>query len=206
MRCPNFLRAKAARPAVVAIFALVGTLPGAAPCSAQSQIPAGTRFVVELEDTLDARKALPSTKFEAHTVERLLASDGNSLPVGTKLRGGVASQHENEMTLRFESVDAPGGQVPIAATVLRTMTGEDAPEASGKKASAQGQHKLPVAAGSRGRLNAVSGGVRWFLVGGPEDGQKETGGGSGSANKTQVLKKGTRLEVQLDQPLVIASH
>jgi hypothetical protein len=192
------------------MLALAGLMSCTAPCLAQSQIPAGTRFVVELEDKLDARKVQASQKFEAHTVEPLVANDGSSLPAGTKLRGEVVSLREDAMTLRFDSVDTPRGPQPLAATATRTLgdktSGQDTTPEKNDKKSAEGAHKAPVAAGSRGRLNAVGGGVKWFLVGGPESGSPGAGNGARSANKTQVLEKGTRLEVQLDQPLEVSGH
>ena len=54
---------------------------------AQSEIPAGTRFIVELRKTLEARKVKPGKSFEARTAEALKASDGSLIRAGAKLNG-----------------------------------------------------------------------------------------------------------------------
>lgn len=55
--------------------------------SAQSQIPAGTRFMLKLRKTLEAKKVKPGKSFEARTAEALKASDGSLIPAGAKLTG-----------------------------------------------------------------------------------------------------------------------
>ena len=86
--------------------------------SADSEVPAGTRFVVEMRDKLEARKAKPGKKFDARTLEALKAEDGRVIPAGAKMKGRVSYVEGNRMVLRFEEIQAPRCKQPIVATVV----------------------------------------------------------------------------------------
>src|SRR5712691_4892119 len=49
------------------------------------EVPAGTRFLVELRTRLDANTAEPGDRFEATTLEPLYLSDRDMIPAGTWL-------------------------------------------------------------------------------------------------------------------------
>src|SRR2546429_4206393 len=85
--------------------------------NAQSQVPAGARFLVELRDKLDAQRVKVGKKFEARAIEPIVAADGNSIPAWTKLKGQVSYVRDNQMVLRFDRIEPPGGKVPLVATV-----------------------------------------------------------------------------------------
>ena len=57
---------------------------------AQSEIPAGSRFKLELRKTLEVKKVKPGNSFEARTAEALKASDGSLIRAGAKLKGPVS--------------------------------------------------------------------------------------------------------------------
>ena len=57
---------------------------------AQSEIPAGTRFMAEIRKNLEATKVGPGTSFKARTAEALKASDGSLIPAGAKRKGPVS--------------------------------------------------------------------------------------------------------------------
>lgn len=194
--------------------ALACALAWTTAASAQAEIPAGTRFLAELHDHLDARKVKPGKKFEVRTVEALQASDGSIIPAGTRIRGRVSYVEHNRMILRLEQIDTPGGRVPIVATVT------DVPGEKGvkEKAGEEGEIK---ASGHRGRNAAIGavvlGGVG-AAVGAKEAGTKGAaiGAGAGAASGAAIgaasggrdldLREGTRIEFQLDRPLVFRAR
>lgn len=181
----------------------------AAPARAQSQVPAGTRFLVELRDNLDARKVHVGKKFEARTVEPLVASDGSTIPAWTKLRGQVSYVRDNQMVLRFERIETPRGKEPLVASVTRVVGEKDVKENAGE----EGEIKSSSRRGRNAAIGAVVLGGIGAAVGGASAGGKgaaigaAAGGASGAAigaasgGRDLILYEGTRLELQLDRPL-----
>lgn len=196
------------------LAALACAFTWATAASAQSEVPAGTRFLVELRDHLDARKVRPGKKFEVRTIEAVQASDGSMIPAGTKIHGRVSYVAHNKIILRLEQIDAPGGRVPIVATVTDVLGEKDVKE----KAGEEGEIK---ASGHRGRNAAIGavvlGGVG-AAVGAKEAGAKGAaiGAGAGAATGAAIgaasggrdldLREGTRIEFQLDRPLVFRAR
>ena len=83
------------------------------------EIAQGTRFMVELRDKLEAKKAKPGKKFEAITLEALETTDGTVVAAGSKLKGKVSYAEDNKMVLRFERIEMRHGKFPIVASVVR---------------------------------------------------------------------------------------
>src|SRR5712691_886511 len=159
---------------------------GAATANAQSQVPAGARFLVELRDKLDARKVKVGKKFEARTIEPIVAADGNSIPAWTKLKGQVSYVRDNQMVLRFDRIEPPGGKVPLVATVTGVVGEKNVKNKAGDEGEIQ-------SASHRGRDAAIGAAVLGGIgavIGAAAGGPKEL-----------VLREGTRLELQLDRPL-----
>lgn len=174
-------------------------------------IPAGTRFLVELRDKLDATRVKPGKKFDARTLETLQASDGSLIPAGTKLKGRVTHVEHNKMAFPFERIETPYGKLPIVATVLGVV-GE-----KGVKRNADEEGEIK-AEGERGRdaaIGAAVGGGIGAGVGAAKGGGKGAAIGAGAGavagaifgaaagGRDLVLHEGTRIEVQLDRPLVL---
>src|SRR5258706_16155141 len=91
----------------------------AAPAAvAQSEVPAGTRFMVELQNTLDTDRVQPGQRFEARTIDSLQLIEGGYIPSGARVRGRVASVSDHRMLLEFESIDTGRERAPIVATVI----------------------------------------------------------------------------------------
>ena len=55
-----------------------------------AEIPAGSSFVVELRDTLEAKKLKRGKSFEAITVEALRSPGGAVVEAGRRLKGRVS--------------------------------------------------------------------------------------------------------------------
>ncbi|MBI3669683.1 MAG: hypothetical protein HY237_07890 [Acidobacteria bacterium] len=205
------------RPAkwTASLAALACALAWAGVARAQSEVPAGTRFLVELRDKLEARKVKVGKKFEARTMEPIQATDGNSIPSWTKLKGQVTYVRDNQMVLRFERIEPPGGKMPIVATVTgvigeKDIKGKAGEEGEIKAASHRGRDAAIGAAvlgGIGAAVGATQGGGRGAVIGATAGGA--TGaviGAAAGGPKDLVLHQGTRLEVQLDRPLVFRAR
>jgi hypothetical protein len=182
----------------------------AATAAAQSEVPAGTRFFVELRDDLKAKKVKPGKRFNARTLEALRGSDGSVIEAGARLKGRVAHAENNRMILRFEEIDTRRGWVPIVATVEgvvgeRTVKRRAGREGEIEAASNRGRNAAigaAVGAGVGAAVGASQGGSRGALIGA---GAGAAGGaliGSATGGRDLELYKGARLELVLNRPLV----
>ncbi len=193
-----------------AVLALLCGLALALPMAAQSEIPAGTRFLVELRDNLEARKVRPGKKFQARTLEALYGSDGRWIEAGAKLKGRVASVDGNRILLRFEQLDTRRGWVPIVATVTGVVgekhvkkTASDEGEIRGS--SDRGRNAAiggAVGAGVGAAIGATQGGGRGAAIGAIVGGGTGAVLGAASGRRELRLREGTRIEVQLDRPVL----
>ena len=195
---------------VALLAALAFALAGTGVARAQSEVPAGTRFLVELRDKLEARKVKVGKKFEARTIEPIQASDGNSIPAWTKLMGQVTYVRDNQMVLRFDRIEPPGGKMPVVATVTgvigeKNVKGKAGDEGEIKATSHRGRDAAIGAAvlgGIGAAVGATQGGGKGAAIGATAGGA--TGaviGAAAGGPKDLVLHEGTRLELQLDRPL-----
>lgn len=174
-----------------------------------SEVPAGTKFIVELRDKLEAKKVKVGKKFDARTLEALRASDGSTIPAGKKLKGRVSFVEFNKMALRFEEIDTGRGKVPIVATVsgvvgergVQPVTGEEG-EIKSKSSRARGTLAgAAIGAGVGAGVGATQGGKKGAAIGA---GVGAAGGavvGALIGGSDLTLDKGTRLELELDRPL-----
>jgi len=193
---------------LAALALMLSTAPA---MRAQSEVPAGTRFMVELRDKLDARRVRPGKKFDVRTIDAMRASDGNIIPAWTKIHGRVSYVEHNKMILRLEQIEAPGGRIPIVATVTNVVGEKDVKS----KAGSEGEIKADSHRGRNAAIGAVVLGGIGAAVGATQGGGKGAaigagvGAGTGAAigaasgGKDLVLNGGTRIEFELDRPLVL---
>jgi len=190
---------------VVLLAALVGSVPDAPAADLYySEVPAGTRFLVELRTKLEGKKVRPGKKFKARTLEAINASDGTVIPAGAKLKGRVAYAQKRGMILRFERMKAGRDEVPVIATVVGVW-GEKRVK---KRTDREGEIE---AKGGRGKNTAigtavgagVGAGVGAATAGGAKGTAIGAGIGAGagaligaaSGSESLVLRQGTRLEL-----------
>ncbi len=194
---------------------LVSTLvcAGGLARAADIEVPAGTRFMVELRDKLDAKKVKRGKKFEARTLEALRAADGSLIPAGAKLKGRVSSAENDRLMLRFEQIETKRGKAPIIVSVVRVPDEKETDSTVGPEGEIR-------ARSTRGRDAAIGAAVLGGLgaaVGASQAGGKGAaiGAGAGAAtgavlgaaagsSKDLVLYQGTRLELALDRALLVA--
>ena len=175
---------------------------------AQSEIPAGTKFMVELRDKLEPKKIKVGKKFDARTLEALYGTDGNWIEADAKLKGRVSYVDGNRVVLRFEKLDTRRGWVPIVATVTGTV-GE-----RNLKVNNEGEVKASTGRGKSAAIGAAVGAGVGAAVGASQAGGKgaaigaATGAAAGAilgaaaGGREPVIHEGARLELTLDRPLV----
>jgi hypothetical protein len=197
--------------ALVLLLTPVGSVPTvAAAHSYYVEVPAGTRFLVELRTKLDAKKVKPGKKFSARTLEAVHTTDGSFLPPGATLKGRVAHAEKRGLLLRFESIKAGRKSVPIIATVVGVL-GEKRVKS---KTDREGEIEAKGGRGENAAIGAAIGAGAGAAVGAATaGGAKGTAIGAGigagagaligasSGGSSLVLHKGTRLELELDRPL-----
>lgn len=174
-----------------------------------SEVPAGTKFMVELRDRLDAKKIKVGKKFKAETLEALKASDGTYIPAGAKLKGHVSFVEYNKMVLRFERLESKVGKMPVVAGVAG-VAGEKGVQ---RDVGNEGEIKASKSRGRATATGAVIGAGVGAAIGASQGGKKGAaiGTGVGAAaggvlgaiigTTDLVLQKGTRIELELDRPL-----
>jgi hypothetical protein len=167
-----------------------------------------------LRDNLDARKVHAGKKFEARTLEAVQATDGSYIPAGAKLKGQVSYVRDNKMILRFERMEFSGNKLPLVATVTGVVGEKDVQAQTGD----EGEIKAQSHRGRNAAIGAVVLGGIGAAVGASQAGAKGAGIGAGtgaatgavigaaSGGRDLVLTPGTRIELQLDRPLVFRSR
>lgn len=181
--------------------------------AADREIPAGTRFLVELRDKLEAKKVKRGRRFEAQTVEPIEAGDGSVIPADARLEGRVSYVKDNKMILSFERIESPWGRLPIVASVVSVVGEHDVK----KQVDDEGEIKASGGRGKGTAIGAIIGGGLGAVIGEKTKGGKGAAVGAGaggltggligavSSGKNLVLEKGARLELELDRPLVIVT-
>ena len=176
-----------------------------------SEIPAGTRFLVELRDKLDANKIKRGKKFEVRTLEALRGNDGSWVPAGAKLKGRVSYVESKQMILRFERIETRRGTYPVIASLIQVRDEKDVE----RKLGQEGEVRADTNRGKSAAIGAAVAGGIGAAVGAKQGGGKGAaiGAGTGAAigaligaatgGKDLVLQEGARLELQLDRPLLI---
>ena len=193
-------------------FLLALALAAAPVLPAQSyvEVPAGTRFLVELNTKLEAKKVKPGKKFEARTLEPLYASDGTLIPAGAKLTGTVSHAEHDKLILRFERFYVSGQKVPLVATVVGVSGEKHVKEKAGeegeiKASGGRGKNAAigaAVGAGAGAGVGAATaGGAKGTAIGAGIGAAAGALIGAASGGRDLVLTKGARLELELDRPL-----
>lgn len=202
--------------AAMGLATVLVMLPFAVWAAGQSEVPAGTRFVVELEKKLDANKVKRGKRFEARTLEALQTADGRVIPAGSELDGRVGEVSKREMQLRFEEIHTPWGRTPLVARVVAV------PDEKGVKATTDDEGDIQASGGGH-KKHAVVGGLVGAGIGAAVGGATQggasgvgkgaaiggaTGGliGATKGGHRLVLERGARLEVELDRPLVLLTE
>jgi hypothetical protein len=199
------------RSVLFSALVLAAALIAAPAVMAFSEVAAGTRFLVELRDKLDASKKRAGDSFEARTLEALPLTDGGYIPAGAKVKGRISSSKDRELLLRFERIETRRGKAPLIASVVQVVGEKDVKDKPGGEGEirSSGGRKKPAAIGAL--IGAAAGAaIGKGAGGGGKEAAIGAGAGAGAGaligaaagGRDLVLQKGARLELQLDRPLV----
>ena len=176
-----------------------------------SEIPAGTRFMVELRDKIDATRAKRGKKFEARTLEALQSLDGRIVPAGAKIKGRVSYAEGNRLMLNFREIETRHGSIPIVASVLDVRDERNARVEPGREgeidtATHRGRDAAigaGIGAGLGAAAGAAKGGGQAAAIGAGVGAGLGALAGASNSGGDLVLHDGTRLELQFDRALII---
>lgn len=116
--------AAAGMPAIHAVFAQDPQGPPAEQAAVSYSIPAGTRFLVSLQDVLCTKEDKAGKHFRARTLDGITASDGSILPAGAEVRGHIdkilpaAKTGRARIWLTFDDIETPQGRRPLVADLI----------------------------------------------------------------------------------------
>ena len=182
-------------------------------------IPAGHKFIMQLENDLHTRTTKAGDRVEFATAADVVVDNEVVIPDKSRIKGTVTKSKRAgllfgraEIQLRFDEITLPDGStVPFKATITRvgfdpldsgTKTGED-PNIKGE-AGAGGNAKDVASASAQGALIGI-------IYGGPRGAMYGAGAGAAVAVAQMALKRGpdldlprnTMFEARFDQPMSI---
>jgi hypothetical protein len=179
-------------------------------------VPNGTHFLVRIDQELSTSKDKRNKKFDAKTLEPLVASNGDIIAPGAKIRGHISRIEPCSVTgrarlwLTFDDIDTHRGRLPIVAEAssvpgdfsvrpgeskegeieARTSKGPRDPEAAAAGAAIGAAAGAAAHSGKAVAVGAAAGGAAGFLV-------------SSGFGQELDLPKGTKLDLVLDRPLYL---
>ncbi|HYL69529.1 MAG TPA: hypothetical protein VEX69_10210 [Candidatus Limnocylindria bacterium] len=87
-------------------------------------VPAGTRFLVALQEKLSTKEDKAGKHFRARTLEPLTSADGSVLAAGAEIQGHIDKVEPAEKTgrarlwLTFDDIQTRGGRKPLVAQLI----------------------------------------------------------------------------------------
>jgi hypothetical protein len=178
----------------------------------------GERFLAALDDTLSTKTDKSGKQFTVTTLEPLEAADGRVIPTGAEIRGHVDKVEAAHQTgrarlwLTFDDIKTPNGWMPIVA-IVSDIPGVHSIQVNYKRegdienrSSKQQQEAEAAAAGAlvgaapgivnqnakTAAMGAAAGAATAFMA-------------ASGLGQDVTLEKNTKLELELDRPLYLAS-
>lgn len=161
-------------------------------------IPAGTRIVGELQQTISTKRNTPGDRVEIKTTSPMEIYEGVRLPAGVVLRGEVTHAKGGgriagspELTIRFREITVDGSDYDIEAEPFRVRGKSDAKESA-----------LEIGGGTvaGGVIGAIAGDVVKGAVIGAVIG---TGVAVATDGDDITLGSGQRMRVALQEPVTV---
>jgi hypothetical protein len=182
----------------------------------QNVVPAGTRFLISLQDDVSTKDSKAGSHFHARTLEPLAAADGTILSPGLEVRGHVDKVEAAHQTgrariwLTFDDIKTSKGWLPLVAVVtdvpgvhsvkvdynregeIEARTSKRQEEAEAAAAGAFVGAATGVAAhnGKGAAMGAAAGAATGFMV-------------ASGLGQELTLAKETKLELILDRPIYV---
>jgi hypothetical protein len=182
---------------VVGIYLSEGVATAEALATAPAQtavtVPAGTRLVIRMMDTVDSKRHKVGHKFRGQLEGALVVDGETAVPRGAFLYGTITSSKQSgrmagksELTMEFTEVMVDDQLHPIATTSLSAQTGGEGKRTAGRTARAAAVGGL--AGGSSGAKTGAKVGVGASLL---------------TSGESLNVPAGTLLETTLRVPLTI---
>lgn len=161
-------------------------------------IPAGTRIVGELQQTISTKGNTPGDRVEIKVSDPIELYDGATLPAGVLVRGVVTHAKGGgriagspELTIRFRQISVDGNEYDVATEPFRV---------SGKSDAKESALEIGGGAVAGGVIGAIAGDVvKGALIGAVI--------GTGVAVATDgddiTLRSGQRMQVTLQEPVTV---
>lgn len=179
-------------------------------------VPAGTRFLVALQDKLCTKEDKAGKRFRARTLEPLTSADGSVLAPGAEIQGHIDKVEPAEKTgrarlwLTFDDIQTRAGQKPLVAQLI------DAPGVHSIRVVYDHEGEIVVASSQRKRqeeaiaAGAFAGAAPGVVARNPKEAAIGAGIGAVTAfmmasglGQELTVEKDTKLELVLARPLAL---
>jgi len=168
------------------------------PNGSPSEIPAGLRITVRLEETLSSDASHPDQEFTATVAEPIVVDGKIVIQKGTLVRGKVVAAQstihfkgEALLRLRLESIEIEGKEYVVhTSAVTRSNIGKD-----------KRSEKAIGGGGLGGMVGAVVGGGKGTAIGAAAGARTAAKEASGSGNKKVVLRPESTVTFRLIRPV-----
>ena len=179
-------------------------------------VPAGTRFLVALQDKLSTKEDKPGKRFSARTLEPLTSADGSVLAPGAEVQGHIDKVEPAEKTgrarlwLTFDDIQTRTGQKPLVAQLI------DVPGVHSIRVAYDHEGEIVVGSSQRKREEeavaaaALAGAAPGVVARNPKEAAIGAGIGAVTAfivtsglGQELTVEKDTKLELVLARPLAL---
>ena len=181
-----------------------------------SRAPSGAEFLVRLEDTISTKDAKTGNRFQARTLEPLVAADGTVLRAGALLRGHVDKVEAGRKTgrariwLTFDDLKTPSGWSPLVADVFDIpgvhsvkVDYNKESEIEARTSNRQQQAEAAAAGAFVGAAPGVAGHSGKDAASGATVGAATAFMAASGLGQELTLEKDTKLELILERPLYL---
>jgi hypothetical protein len=170
----------------------------AAPPQSQITVPAGTRILVRMVDSIDSTKNKAGDKFTATLETNLMAVDKVAAPKGATVYGRLASASSagrmsgsSQLTLELTDIVIRGTAYPVLTSSY---------EVKGKGEGGSTAKKVVGGAGLGALIGGIAGGGKGAAIGAASGGALGTGVAASKKGQQLSIPSETLLEFRLQQP------
>jgi hypothetical protein len=170
----------------------------AAPPQSQATVPAGTRILVRMVDSIDSTKNKAGDKFTATLETNLMAVDKVVVPKGATVYGRLANASSagrmsgsSQLTLELTDIVVRGTAYPILTSNY---------EVKGKGEGGSTTKKIVGGAGLGALIGGIAGGGKGAAIGAASGGALGTGVAASKKGQQISIPSETLLEFRLQQP------
>jgi hypothetical protein len=169
-----------------------------APAQSQITVPAGTRILVRMVDSIDSTKNKAGDKFTATLETNLMAVDQVAAPKGATVYGRLANASSagrmsgsSQLTLELTDIVIRGTAYPILTSSY---------EVKGKGEGGNTAKKVVGGAGLGALIGGIAGGGKGAAIGAASGGALGTGVAASKKGQQLSIPSETLLEFRLQQP------